>query len=125
MQIGIFAKTFPRPTVEEIFDAVVKHRLNCVQFNMACAGLPPLPDQIETDLLTRICESAKSRGIALAAVSGTYNMIHPDPQMREEGLRRLHVLASARHSMGTEVITRCTGTRDPEDMWRSMPRSSF
>ena len=121
MQIGIFARTFPYPTVEETFDAVVRHGLNCVQFNMACAGLPPLPDQIETDLITRICESAKSRGIALAAVSGTYNMIHPDPQMRKEGLRQLCVLASACHRMGTEVITLCTGTHDPKDMWSWHP----
>lgn len=118
MQPGIFARTFSRPTVEKAFDAVIEHGLSCVQFNMACAGLPSLPDQIETDLATRISEAAKSRGISLAAVSGTYNMIHPDIQIRALGLRRLRVLASTCHKMGTEVITLCTGTRDPENMWR-------
>ena len=46
MRLGIFAKTFSRPTVEGVFDAVREHGLNCVQFNMACAGLPSLPDHI-------------------------------------------------------------------------------
>ena len=121
MQIGIFAKTFPRPTIEEIFDAIAHHQLDCVQFNMSCAGLPSLPDRIETAISSHIRASAKSRGIALAAVSGTYNMIHPDLQIREDGLKRLRVLASACRAIGTEVITLCTGTRDPQNMWRWHP----
>ncbi len=47
MQIGIFARTFDRMTLEETLDAVKAHSLDCVQFNMACAGLPSLPDRIE------------------------------------------------------------------------------
>lgn len=121
MQIGIFAKTFPRPTIEEMFDAVAHHQLDCVQFNMSCVGLPSLPDRIETAISSRIRASAKSRGIALAAVSGTYNMIHPDLQIREGGLKRLRALASACQAIGTEVITLCTGTRDPQNMWRWHP----
>lgn len=124
MQPGIFAKTFPRPTVEQTFDAVAKHGLNCVQFNMACAGLPPLPSEIELILIERINKAAKKSNISLAAVSGTYNMIHPDPRVREEGLQRFGVLASACHALGTEVITLCTGTRDPFNMWRYHPDNS-
>ena len=47
MQIGIFAKTFARPTLAETLDAVAARGIQCVQFNMACAGVPSLPDQIE------------------------------------------------------------------------------
>ena len=54
----------------------------------------------------------------MAAVSGTFNMIDPDRARRLDGLRRLGVLASACRGMGTSIITLCTGTRDPEDMWR-------
>ena len=118
MQLGIFARTFPRPTLEETFDAVVAHELHCVQFNMACVGLPSLPDHIENDVITYIHKEATSRQISIAAVSGTYNMIHPDPKQRQKGLRRLRVLASTCKYMGTSVITLCTGTRDPQNMWR-------
>ena len=42
MHLGIFAKTFPRPTLEETLDAVADHGLTHVQFNMSCIGLPTL-----------------------------------------------------------------------------------
>ena len=121
MQLGIFAKSFARPTVEECFDAVKSHGLSCVQFNMSCAGLPPLPDAIDPALCDRIANAATSRGLTIAAVSGTFNMIHPDPAVRADGLRRLATLAAACERLGTRVITLCTGTRDSDDMWRRHP----
>lgn len=124
MRLGIFARTFSRPTMEEVFDAVKEHSLDCVQFNMACAGLPTLPDDISPSLAIRIHEAAMSRGIEIAAVSGTYNMAHPDPEARQAGLRRLRTLASACHGIGTSVITLSTGTRDPENMWRWHPENA-
>ncbi len=124
MQLGIFARTFPRPTLEETFDAVIAHELHCVQFNMACVGLPTLPDYIESDVITRIHMEATSRQISIAAVSGTYNMIHPNPKQRQAGLVRLRVLVTACKRMGTSVITLCTGTRDPRNMWRWHPENT-
>lgn len=118
MQLGIFAKTFARPTVEECFDAVAAHGLSCVQFNMSCVGLPTLPDEIDPELCDRIASAAASRGLSIAAMSGTFNMIHPDEAMRADGLRRLAILAGACARLGTRLITLCTGTRDPIDMWR-------
>ena len=123
MRLGIFARTFSRPTVEGVFDAVREHQLDCVQFNMACAGLQTLPDDIAPSLAIRIHEASMSRGTEITAVSGTYNMAHPDPEARQAGLRRLRTLASACHGMGTSVITLCTGTRDPENMWRWHPEN--
>lgn len=124
MRLGIFAKTFPRPTVEETFDAIVAHGVRVVQFNMACAGLPPMPDQIEQGLIDRIRAAAKKREMELAAVSGTYNMIHPDPQVRAVGLQRLRVLTAACKGMGIPVITLCTGTRHPTNMWQWHPENA-
>jgi sugar phosphate isomerase/epimerase len=57
----------------------------------------------------------------MVGVSGTYNMIHPDPAQRAEGLRRFEVLAAACHSLGTSLITLCTGSRDPDNQWRFHP----
>jgi sugar phosphate isomerase/epimerase len=119
--IGIFAKTFPRPTPEENLDAVRSHRLAVVQYNLACAGLPSLPERIEPHLAQRIGGAAASRRITLAAVSGTFNMIDPVRERQVEGMRRLRQLAGACAALGTKIITLCTGTRDPDDMWRGHP----
>ena len=118
ISIGIFAKTFSRSTFEENLDAVRSHGLTVVQYNLACAGLPSLPERIEPGLARQIGAAAASRRIAIAAVSGTFNMIDPIRVRREAGMRRLGQLAGACHLLGTKIITLCTGTRDPDDMWR-------
>lgn len=118
MRLGIFAKTFVRPTLEATLDAVRDHGLECVQFNMACAGLPTLPDRIDPDLCERIRAALADRSITMAAVSGTFNMIHPDRELRQGNLRRLRVLAHACPRLSTSVITLCTGTRHRDNMWR-------
>lgn len=117
MQLGIFAKTFPRSTLEETLDAVIQHDLHCIQFNMACVGLPSMPEAIDPALITQIQAEMKSREITMAAVSGTFNMAHPDPQIRRDGLRRLGVLSTVCKAIGTSIITLCTGSRDPKNMW--------
>ncbi len=121
MQIGIFTKTFERPTLEENFDAVKEHGLQAVQLNLESAGGDPMPEQIPDELCQRICDGLAARQIALAAVSGTFNIIAPNPQERSTGMRRLGAIAAACKKMGTELITMCTGTRDPHYMWANHP----
>jgi sugar phosphate isomerase/epimerase len=121
--LGIFARTFQRRELEEVLDAVQAHGLQAVQFNMASAGLASMPDSIEPGLAARVRAALAARGLQMAAVSGTYNMIHPDPRRREDGLRRLAVLGAACRAMGTSTITLCTGTRHPDDKWRWHPEN--
>ena len=120
MRLGVFAKTFARPSPEGVFDALASHGLRETQFNMSVAGLSPLPDEIAPALADRVRVAAERR-ITLVAVSGTFNMIHPDLGVRRDGLRRLGVLAGACERLGTSTVTLCTGTRDSGDMWRRHP----
>jgi sugar phosphate isomerase/epimerase len=80
-----------------------------------------MPERIDSAVCHRIRIAAAARGVTLAAVSGTFNMIHPDPGQRRAALERLRVLAGACKPLGVPVVTLCTGTRDPEDMWRRHP----
>jgi sugar phosphate isomerase/epimerase len=121
MRLGIFCKTFVRPTLAEVLDAVRSHGLQSVQFNMVCAGLDSLPERIDPTQCEQIRQALAERQIDMAAVSGTFNMIHPDPAKRQDGLRRLRELARACRALGTGVITLCTGTRDADNMWRRHP----
>lgn len=124
MRVGIFAKTFVRPTLAETLDAASANGLRCVQFNMACAGLPSMPPSLEAAQCATIRAELEARGIEMAAVSGTFNMIHPDLGQRRDGMRRLRTLAAACRSLGTSMITLCTGSRDPENMWRRHAENS-
>lgn len=121
MQLGIFAKTFPGSDAQTVLSAARDAGYATVQFNMACLGLKSMPDAISPAETASIAAAAASTGVSIAAVSGTYNMIHPDPEVRRVGLARLDVLARSAHAMGTRLITLCTGSRDPDDQWRHHP----
>jgi sugar phosphate isomerase/epimerase len=41
----------------------------------------------------RIREAVIKRDLTMASLSGTFNMIHPDPTVRKVGLHSLRVLA--------------------------------
>jgi sugar phosphate isomerase/epimerase len=107
--------------VEDALDAVRSHGLDCVHFNFKSAGRESMPAEIDQRLCARISGAVTARGLFMGTVSGTFNMIHPGPARRQEGLRRLGVLAGAARRLGTSIITLSTGTRDPEDMWRRHP----
>ena len=124
MQIGIFTQVFRRPTLAETLDAVRATGLYTVQFDLACAGLPELPEQLDPAVAARIGAAFREREITMAAVSGAYNIIHSDPQQRAAGLRGLQTLASACEALGTRVITLSTGTRNRENMWRAHPANN-
>jgi sugar phosphate isomerase/epimerase len=123
MHLGIFAKTFPRPSLDATLDAIAERGLTHVQFNLSCAGLPTLPERLDEDLCVWIARSFRERGLTMAAISGTFNLCDPDESRLVENLRRLDVLASACRWLDTRIITLCTGTRDPEDMWKWHPEN--
>ncbi|NBD25438.1 sugar phosphate isomerase/epimerase family protein [Paenibacillus glycinis] len=121
MRIGIFAKTFKRDSLAETLDAVRAHGFASMQFNMACAGMASMPERYDEAVALRVREEAAGRGIAIEAVSGTFNMAHPDPAARAEGLARLEHLAAMCVHMDVRIVTLGSGSRDPLDMWKAHP----
>ncbi len=121
MQPGIFAKTFPGNDPASVLGAVAGAGFAVAQYNMACSGLPSMPDEISPNIAARVRVAAEASGVGIVALSGTCNMIHPDAEVRAEGLRRLGVVIGAAPALGTRLVTLCTGTRDPDDMWRAHP----
>ena len=123
MQIGILLKTFSGPTLEARLDAVKACGLDCIQLNLECAGLSGMPEKIPSELAGRIRQEVAARGITVASVQATFNMCHPDPEHRRTGLRWLRAVAEACPHWGASKIPICTGTRDPENMWRRHPEN--
>lgn len=118
MKPGIFAKPFDGRTPAELFAAARNAGYETVQYNMACSGLGPLPLAICNEAADEVRAASQQTGITIAAVSATYNMIHPDRSVRENGRRAFRAIAAAAHRMGTRLLTVCTGTFDPHDQWR-------
>jgi sugar phosphate isomerase/epimerase len=123
MELGIFAKTFRRPDAKATLEAVRALGLRCVQFNLECAGLPSMPEAVPPPALATSSTASRDAGVRLAALSGTFNMAHPEPAVRKGGLVRLRVVAEAAAQLGIPLVTLCTGTRDRENMWRAHPEN--
>jgi sugar phosphate isomerase/epimerase len=123
MKIGVFAKTFPGTNPEAVLRQSAAAGFEGVQYNMACSGLASMPDEIADEQARAVASAAAAAGQDIFAVSGTYNMIHPDPAVRRAGERRLDVIAAACRRMGASLVTLCTGTRDADDQWRHHPEN--
>ena len=121
MHLGIFAKTFPGSTPDDVLGQVKAAGFSTAHYNMACSGLSAMPDAIPDALTDDIASAASGSGVKLVGMSATWNMIHPDLVERELGFPRLDLLAKASRRVGAGLVTLCTGTRDPVDQWQAHP----
>ena len=121
MKLGIFAKTFDGSTPLAVLSAARDAGYSAVQYNMTCSGLAALPLEITGYVAAAVAEAADMTGVEIAAVSATYNMIHPNATVRERGRKGFEAIASVAREMGTRLLTVCSGSRDAENQWRHHP----
>lgn len=121
MDIGIYSRTFVRETLEEVLDASEAHGLSQLHFNLKSAAVESLPDELTREFCLRVRRAFETRGFVMTSISATFNAIHPDLERRElDTVRACRIIERCR-DMGTSLVTLCTGTRDPHDMWRRHP----
>jgi sugar phosphate isomerase/epimerase len=121
MRIGIFAKTFAGSDPNSVMKAAADAGYQSVQYNMACSGLASLPDTIGDEIAEAVRAASEANDVSIAAVSATYNMIHPDMKMREAGRASFAMIAAKARMMGTQLVTVCSGSCDADDQWRHHP----
>ncbi|QKC97998.1 sugar phosphate isomerase/epimerase family protein [Mesorhizobium sp. NZP2298] len=121
MRLGIFAKTFAGSDPAAVLAAVKQAGYETTQFNLACAGLPSMPDAVPANAIASIRAAAQLSGVSLVALSGTYNMAHPDKAVRDDGLRRLAVVIETAAALDIPLVTLCTGSRNGADQWAYHP----
>jgi sugar phosphate isomerase/epimerase len=121
MKIGVMDGTIVRPTREATLDAVLEHGIRHMQVNLGQVDLPDISERLQSGRCVRIREAFATRGMTIAAISGHFNMIHPDLHIRQVGLQGLRLLAASCERLGTSAITLCTGTRDTTSIWRRHP----
>lgn len=121
MQIGVFAKTFSGSEPAGVLAAVRDAGFAVTQFNLACACLASMPDKVPFNTIRTIAAASDATGVALVALSGTYNMAHPERAVRDDGLRRLGVVIEAAAALAIPLVTLCTGTRNGDDQWAHHP----
>jgi sugar phosphate isomerase/epimerase len=123
MYTAIFSRTYGMKNVAEVIAAAAIDGYEGIQANLSSAGLASLPDTVPPGVAVQFCQEARTRGIRLAALSGTYNMAHPDANVRKASRVGFHNIVSAAREMGAPVVSLCTGSRDPHDMWKFHPEN--
>ncbi len=124
MTLGIFCRTFAAKDVQWCFEEVSAHGIAQVHYNMVCSGLTELPLDIPQEALKAARHAADENNIQIIGLSSTFNMIHPEVDVREEGLQSLNALCAAAPILGTNMVSLCTGSKDPLNKWKWHPENS-
>ena len=127
--IGIFANTFKSSDFEGVLDAVKAHGLATIELNLSSLNLAnlagtdtlPLEAALSEGLIQKVQSACRERGITVVSLAAYFNMIHPDKKQRNAGLRQLEPLMKLAKALDTKILALCTGTRDPDQMWRYHP----
>jgi sugar phosphate isomerase/epimerase len=119
--LGLLSPEFPAVSLRANLDSMAETGAVSVQFDLASAVGQTFPTGLSQETVEAIQEGFSERKLTLAALSGTYNMIDPDLQARAAGAAGLNRVIGLAPLLGTNVVTLCTGSRDPNSMWRKHP----
>jgi sugar phosphate isomerase/epimerase len=123
MDIGICTTDFAPHSIPTLFSKIKQYGFTQVQFNFASIGQPDLPAKIDHTLICQINQAVAEQGLDVVAINGTFNMIDPDQDRLEQNIERFSALAAACPLLHCPILTLCTGTNDPDDMWRWHPEN--
>ncbi len=121
MQLGIFAKTFAGSDPLTVLRAARDAGFETVQYNMSGSGIASLPDVIPAAAARDLLHAIKVTGVGVAAISATYNMIHPRVETVQSGRQALMAISEFARDVGVKLLTVCTGSRDATNQWKHHP----
>jgi sugar phosphate isomerase/epimerase len=90
-------------------------------WSFAAIGIPTLAEGVAGETFARVRAGFDARDIAIPSVSATYNVVHPDGDLRRRQTVAAVELIARIPTLGADLATLCSGTRDPDDMWRGHP----
>lgn len=123
-EIGVFARVFGVGRPGDVAGAIAAAGFTTCQLNLAAIGRPTLDAGLDQSTAQGIRDAFGGAGVGVWGVSGTFNAIHPDDRIRQDRTAACCALIAQAAALGADVVTLCTGTRDPDDMWRCHPGNS-
>jgi sugar phosphate isomerase/epimerase len=120
LRIGMLTCELARRTPQELMDAIAGYGFACVQLTLSSFYDDDVTLDFDAPMARLLGELARERGISIPAVNGTFNMAHPDKNVRSTGLKGLNRIASLCGELGCGLVTLCTGSRN-DNMWEWHP----
>ena len=121
MELGIFSRTYQPIGIDRICAQIAHDGFETIQFNFSSAGLASLPKDWPEETIKAVMASANQNGLSICALSGTYNMAHPDAARRGSDRIGFTNVVRAAQFMRVPLVTLCTGSRDAMNMWSAHP----
>lgn len=134
MRTGVCTTDFEsddRPTLSanRLFEKIRTFGFECVQFAFSSvaeseftpSGQIEIPDKITPAALNAAANAAEHFDLPIEVINGTFNMAHPDAEVRKEGIRRFELLTKAARNLGAKYISLCSGTRFAAHLWTYSP----
>lgn len=97
MKVGICSSDFTAVPADELFSKMRKYNFDSTQFSFVSiteSGFVPsgqieFPGYVGGDVINLVVRSAEKYNIEIVGCNGTFNMAHPDKDVRSEGIARL------------------------------------
>jgi len=121
MKLGIISRELQANGAADLFLKTANYDFSLMQLNLKSLTKEEMPDHIPDALNREIADEAAKNKIEILAVNGTFNMCHPDPLVRRDGISRFEKIASTCNVYGCNLITLCTGSRNLDSMWSPHP----
>ena len=115
MELGIFSRTYQPIGIDRIFAQIAQDGFQTypVQFLECGAAFPP--EGLARGDSQGVMASASQSGLTICALSGTYNMAHPDVARRRSDRIGFTNVVRAAEFMQVPLVTLCTGSRDAHE----------
>lgn len=122
----------PTYTADTVFAKMSAMGFACTQFSFSSiseseftpTGQIEIPAVIPPSALAAAEKASAKHSIPIEVINGTFNMAHPDEEVRTEGLRRLSILMDAANALGCGMISLCSGSGNPDHLWRPSPENT-
>lgn len=137
MRTGICTTDFehskhPAYTADTVFGKMSAMGYTCTQFSFSTiaetdfvpSGQIEIPAEIPAAALGAAEKASAKYSLPICVINGTFNMAHPDDDVRKEGLRRLSILMDAANALGCTMISLCSGTGNRDHLWRPSPENT-
>lgn len=120
-ELGVFARVFPPGPPDRVAAAIRRAGFTVTQLNLSALGRPTLDPTFTADDAAAVRRAFERNGVRIWGVSGTFNAIDPDVGARRRAVTAARRLLDVVPSTGAAVVTLCTGTRNPRNMWGGHP----
>ncbi|KAK1184368.1 sugar phosphate isomerase/epimerase [Streptomyces sp. NBS 14/10] len=120
-ELGVFARVFPSGPPHRVATAIRAAGFTATQLNLSAVGRPTLDATLTPQDAAAIAAAFTEADVRIWGLSGTFNAIDPDEAARRKAIDACLAVIRRAPDISAEVVTICTGTRDPHNMWRAHP----